>query len=114
MPRRLGQVVGPLLDRLAEARLRSRRVSAPACEVAVEESQSPLAYDEEANRTRQEAALALTDPDIYGYVLLTLKKPRGGNNGFLDVAGYVKPEWWPAFILMMARVREAAQRVARK
>lgn len=97
-----------------EQRQRSVEMEMPRCEVLVEGAESPLAHDPEASAQRRESALALTDDDTYGYVLLLLKKPKGAEAiGEIRTTGYIRPEWWPSFIEMTHRLREVGLQITR-
>lgn len=66
----------------------------PRVELEVAEDRSPIGNDEAADKVRRHAACTLVEPSTYGYMLFTLN----GQNGEVEVSGYVQPEWWPAFI----------------
>lgn len=43
---------------------------------------------------RNDTALSLLDPDLHGFVLLTLRGT--GDDNRIELAGYVPQLWWPA------------------
>lgn len=93
-----------------EQRRQHTEMSIPPCELVVRDTESPLVHDDEAASARTEAAMSLADEDTYGYLLLVLKKPKGPQGGGeVRVHGYVRPEWWPAFIEMMSRLGRVAR-----
>lgn len=74
----------------------------PKCEVDIEMSESPIDDDDAADVIRRSAAVDLVEPDTYGYLLFTLKKPsKVSPQGEVDVKGFILPQWWPAFIDML-------------
>jgi len=85
----------------------------PVCEVRVEESDSPIGADEAADALRNASAVSLVEPDTYGYLLFTLKKGAAEGDGEIGVTGFVKPEWWPAFIEMCNSSAQVGLDIAR-
>jgi len=64
----------------------------------------------EAIAQRQNAALAMMDDEVYGYLLLTINKEAVGPRAQIRFAIDVHPSWWPALDAMVAELGNAMGR----
>jgi hypothetical protein len=72
------------------------------------ERSNPLLATEEAIEKRNEAAMSLTDPETYGYVLLTLRR-KGNGHGKIQLQSRLEREWWPAFARTLRKMARALE-----
>lgn len=73
---------------------------------AVIPRENPLATGV-AGEERNEAALRLVDPDVYGYLLLTVHKPAHEPYADIRLAAHLEDSWWPAVDATLADVVSA-------
>jgi hypothetical protein len=83
-------------------RLNGRR-EMPAMIPAVNPLTEPLL----ASQAR-EAALSIVDPDVYGYLLVTVHKHTDRPYAHIALAGHLEDSWWPAVEVTLLDVLEAA------
>jgi hypothetical protein len=76
---------------------------APLPEESAFEQEGPVRNE------RNKAALELVDPEVYGYVLLTLRKDRDEGGRIVVKVGVPENRWWPFFYETFDRIEDATR-----